>query len=146
MSEPCPFNQRMFRPQVQSEAEEVWLSIGRIFHRLTLTGQVSLREIYFFSAANLQFAVCWIRIRIRIQEGKNDLLSTDIEKSKELCKTANRELRVRIYYISTHSKGKQCTEESGLLISRILYTTSLADLLPANSYIIYYYTPRQYPP
>jgi hypothetical protein len=52
-SEHCLFNHRMFRPQVQSEAEEVWLSIGRIFHRLTLTGQVSPdRYIYFFSAAN----------------------------------------------------------------------------------------------
>ncbi len=57
----------------------------------------------------------------------------------ELWKTANRELRVKIYCISTHEQGKQYTEESGLLISRILCTTSLADLLPANSYIKYYY-------
>jgi hypothetical protein len=48
MSEHCLFDQRMFRPQVQSEAEEVWLSIGRIFHRLTLTGQASPRHFYFF--------------------------------------------------------------------------------------------------
>jgi hypothetical protein len=56
MSEYCPFNQRMFRPQVQSEAEEVWLSIGRIFHRLTLTGQVIPRHFlfnfFYFSEAN----------------------------------------------------------------------------------------------
>jgi hypothetical protein len=47
MLEHCPFNHGMFRPQVQSEAEEVWLSIGRIFHRLTLTGQVSPLHFYF---------------------------------------------------------------------------------------------------
>jgi hypothetical protein len=88
MSEHCPFNHGMFRPQVQSEAEEVWLSIGRIFHRLTLTGQVSPRQIYIYffqqqikntynqgcgsgSAWTRINLSCWIRIRIH--DCKNDL-------------------------------------------------------------------------
>jgi hypothetical protein len=49
---------------VQSEAEEVWLSIGRIFHRLTLTGQVSPDTfifIFYFSEANFKLLLIIVK-------------------------------------------------------------------------------------
>jgi hypothetical protein len=52
-------------------------------------------------------------------------------------------LRVKIYCISTHERSKQYTEGKRATNFPDSVTTSLADLLPANSYIKYNYTPRQ---
>jgi hypothetical protein len=68
------------------------------------------------------------------QETAWNIWKIRISLKKKLWKTGNQRVVVRIFILSSHYESKTTTEtKTGLLISRIFCTGSLADLLPANS-------------